>query len=119
VRRANFGFQPMLRKRSGYARRAIVRVGSVGKVLQLAPATPGKQPAWRKLTAGSGLYRSIIQQDIAGNCKWDMATAGRNSISAGRDPDNCIAHKSASVAGMAFTRSSAIIPGPAASAARP
>ena len=119
VGRTDFRFQPMLPQRAGHARRAIVCVGLIGQMLKLASTAFGKMPARRRLAAQAGLDRSVVEQDVARNCERDMASASRDPVPACRDPDNGLAHKSASATGMAFTRSSAIIRGPAASAARP
>ena len=73
-----------------------------------APGGPGPRPACRRRAMTS-----------PGTAKATMLPARADPVAARGDADDRIAHRSASVGGSAATRSSAIIPGPARSAARP
>jgi hypothetical protein len=48
-----------------------------------------------------------------------VPATGRHPVAASRDTDDKLVHKRSSAAGIAATRSSAIMCGPASSAARP
>ena len=89
-------------------------------MLELAPAAFRKVPAWRMLVMRAGQQRSVVLQHVAGDGERHVAAACRDAVAPRRDPDDGLAHSaSASAAGMAAARSSAIIRGPAISAARP
>jgi len=106
----------MLAQRSDDARRAIIGIAGVGQVLKLATATCWKVAARRALVARPRFQPAIVVDDVAGNRERDMATAAGHTVATRRDADDGFAHRTD---GIAATRSSAIICGPAASAARP
>src|SRR4029450_1066697 len=68
------------------------------------------------LVTGTMVERAIIQQRVAGYGERDVTAAGGDSIASRGDSDDFFAHRTV---GIAATRSSAIIEGPAASGARP
>ena len=86
-------------------------------MLQLTSAAFRKVTAWRHLMARARLDRPIVEQDITWHREGDMTAAGGDTVAPRRDADNLLAHFIAG--GMAATKSSAIIAGPAISAARP
>src|SRR5688572_27575218 len=76
--------------------------------------------AWWLLVVGSGLNRAVVAQQVTRCCQHCVSAAGGDSVAAGGDADDFLAHRqSAKACGRASTRSSAIIAGPAISAARP
>src|SRR6188474_2874570 len=116
MRRPDLGFQAVLSQRAGHARRAIVSIGSVGQMLQLAAPTFGKMAARRLLVAGTMCERAIIEHCVARDGERNMPATGGDAVASGGNTDNRLAHRTD---GIAATRSSAIICRPAASAARP
>src|SRR5437868_9400890 len=87
-------------------------------MLQLAPAAFGKVTAWRQLMMRAGRERAIVEQCISGHAPRHMASARRDPVAPRGDADDQLVHKAMARA-TAAARSSAIICGPAISAARP
>lgn len=87
-------------------------------MLELASPALRKVTAWRHLVSGPMLKRSIVEQQIPRNGEGDVLTARADPVASRGDADDWISHK-ASAAGIAATNSSAIMAGPAISAARP
>ena len=119
MRLANFRFERMLRQRRFDPRNEIVAIRRIIGMLKLASAAFGKMPAGRLLMMRSERQRSIVEQGIAGNCERHVPAACGHPVATGRDSDDQLVHKRSSAAGIACTRSSAIMCGPAISAARP
>ena len=120
MRLADFGGEAMLGERSLDPRNEIAAKGLVIDMLQLAPAAFREMTAGRFLVMESRGQRSVVEQDIAGNSERYVAAARRHAIAARGDAHDRLVHcRSAKACGIASTRSSAIIPGPAISAARP
>ena len=65
MRRPDFRLQPMLGKRAGHSRHAIVGIGVIGQVLELASAAFREMAAWRRLVARAMLERAVIEQRVA------------------------------------------------------
>ena len=106
----------MLGQRADNPRAAIIRISRVGQVLELAPAALREKAARRGLVACPPLYAAIIEQNVTWNGESDMAAAFRDAVTARGDPNDLLAHRAE---GMAATRSSAIMAGPAILAASP
>src|SRR5438067_7652279 len=87
-------------------------------MLQLAPAAFREVTAWRHLMMRSGRQRAIVEQGVSGHAPRHMTAARRDPVAARGDANDQFVHK-ATALGIAAARSSAIIPGPAISAARP
>ncbi len=120
MRLADLGLQRMLRQRGLDARDEVAAIGVVVDVLELTPAAFGKVTARRLLVMRSGRKRTVVEQRIARHAEGHMASACGHAVAARGDPDDRLAHStSASACGMAAARSSAIMFGPAISAARP
>ena len=118
MRRANLGREPVLRQRADDPACAIIGISRVGEVLELAPAALGEVTARRQLVPRALDECAVGFDDVARDGEGAMLPAGADPVAARRDADNRIAHRSASVKGSAATRSSAIMLGPARSAAR-
>ena len=89
-------------------------------MLKLAPAAFGKEAARRLLMMRAISKRAVVEDRVASHAERNMPAAGGHAIPSGGDPnDGFVGHRSASAWGIASTRSSAIIRGPAISAARP
>ena len=117
--RQDLGREVVLRERRLDARDEIAAIGFIIGVLELTPAAFGEVTARRLLVVRPWRKGAVVEQRVAGNSKGDMPTAWRHAIAARRDPDNRFVHNRSSASGIAFVRSSAIMYGPAASAARP
>jgi len=117
--RANVRRKSVLRQRCLDPRDQVTAVSLVVGMLQLAAAALGKMAAWRRLVVRPEGQRAIVEQRVARNPERYMATASRNAIAARSDADDPLVHRLPMAAGTAFARSSAIICGPAISAARP
>jgi hypothetical protein len=61
MRRPDFGLDAMLCQRARHPRRAIVGIGRVGQVLQLATAALRKMLAWWGLMPGPMLKRTVFE----------------------------------------------------------
>ena len=114
MRGANLGREAVLGERADDPAGAIIGIGRVGQMLELAPAAFGKVTAWRHLVARPLDQRPIVGDDVARHGEGAVLPAGADPVAARRDANDRIAHRSASVGGSAATRSSAIIPGPGA-----
>ena len=120
MRCSNLSFEAVLSERRLHARDEVGEIGFIIRVLELATAAFGKMPARGFLVVGSQRERAVIEQRVAGHSERDVATTLANSIAARRDADYHFVHQeSSSARGIASARSSAIILGPAISAARP
>src|SRR5262245_52810646 len=73
--------------------------------------------AGRMLVTRAMLKRAVIQQHIPRDCKGHVTTARGDAVATSGDADDVFTHVSAD--GIAATKSSAIMAGPAISAARP
>src|SRR5688572_24945511 len=116
MRLADFGRDAVLVERAFHPRHQIAAIGIVVGMLQLAAAALGKVAARRHLVMRAVLDVAISPYHVAGDRERHMAAVIRDAIAARGDPDDRFTHN---VVGMAAAKSSAIIPGPAASAARP
>src|SRR4249919_423093 len=116
MRRPDLGLQAVLGQRACYPRRTIVSIGGIRQMLQLAAAACREMAARRLPVAGARFERAIAKQQVTGHSEWDVTAAGRNAVASRGNSDDFFAHKTDWIAA---TRSSAIIEGPAASAARP
>ena len=87
-------------------------------MLELASAALGEMTAGRVLVVRAGRKRPVVEQGVARNAEGDMAAACGHPVPARGNPDDQFVHK-AMASGIAAARSSAIIRGPAVSAARP
>ncbi len=119
IGQAELGRKPVLGERAGDPAGAKIGISRVGEVLELAPAAFGKVTAWRQLVARAFGQRAIVEQRVAGHREGDMLARRADPVTARGDAEDRLAHRSAIARGMAAIRSSAIIPGPASSAARP
>ena len=120
MRIADFRAEVMLREGRLDTRNQVVTIGLVVRMLKLAPAALGKVPARWLLVMRSRRQGSVVEQRVAGDSKRHVAPACGHAVSACRDPDDQLVHSTAASAwGIAWTRSSAIMAGPAISAARP
>lgn len=108
MRRPDFGREVVLGKPDLHARHEIAAIGVIVGMLELAPAAFRKVPAGRLLVMWTEGERAIVEHRIARNAERDMPTAGRDAISARRNPDDQFVHKLAMACGMAFAKSSAI-----------
>ena len=88
-------------------------------MLKLAPAALWKVTAWRQLVMRSIGERPVVEDGIARHPERNVAAGRGHAVPARGNPDDQFVHSSARAEEMAETRSSAIICGPAASAARP
>ena len=118
MRIANLSRKIVLGERGFDSRDEIATICLVVGLLELAPAAFGKVAAWRHLVMRARRERSIVEQRIARNAERHMAAARRHAISARGDANDQFVHR-AMARGIAAARSSAIICGPAISAARP
>src|SRR5689334_15794144 len=110
----------MLIERRPGSRYEIAAIRFVVGMLELAPTAFGKVPARRLLVMGSGCERAIVEKRVAWHAEWHVAAALGHAIAARRDADDQLIHwTEASACGIASTKSSAIMPGLAISAARP
>lgn len=119
MRGADLGLQPVLGKSKLDPRREVADVRLVVGMLELATAAFGKVTARRRLVVRAERQCSVIEHGVARNGERHMASGGGHSVAAGRDPDDKLVHRRSSAAGIAAARSSAIMCGPAISAARP
>src|SRR5206468_7740513 len=102
------------------ARHEIIAIRLVVGVLELAATAFGKVTAWRHLMVFAERQRTIIEQCVAWDAKGHVATVCCDPVPARGNADDQLVHSMlASACGMAAARSSAIICGPAISAARP
>src|SRR5215212_6075153 len=85
-------------------------------MLELAAAALGKVTARRHLMVRAIFDVTIFEHQVTRHRERHVAAAFGDAIAAGGDAHDHLAH---STAGIAAARSSAIIPGPATSAARP
>ena len=119
MRLAYLGRELVLGERGLDPRLEIAAIGRVVGMLKLAPAAFGKVTAWRQLVVRSIGQRPVVEHRIAGHAERHVPAGFGNSVAARGNPDDQFVHSSARAEEMAETRSSAIICGPAASAARP
>ena len=119
MRLADLGRQPVLGQRGLDPRDQIAAIGLVVGVLELAAAAFGEMTARRLLVMRAGRERAVVEQGIARHAEGDVAAARRHPVAARRDADDQFVHNARLRCGIAAARSSAIIPGPAISAARP
>ena len=63
--------------------------------------------------------RAVIEQGVTRDAEGYVAPAGCHAFAAGSNSDDQLVHKVAIASGIGSARSSAIISGPASSAARP
>src|ERR1044072_6888166 len=88
-------------------------------MLELAPAALREMAARRILMVRTRRERSIIEQRVSRNAESDVPPARGHPVAARRNANDQFVHSiEASAAGIASARSSAIICGPAISAAR-
>src|SRR6476661_7007001 len=109
----------MLSQRGFDTRNEIAAIGFVVGLLQLATAALRKMTARRFLVVRTGSQCPIIENRVARHTKGNMTAAWRHAVASRCNPDDQLVHKSARACGIASARSSAIICGPAISAARP
>ena len=109
----------VLGKRRFDPRNEVIAIGLIIGMLELAAAALGKVTAWRHLVMFSRRQRAVIEQRITRYAERHVVAAGSDSFTAGCDPDDQLVHNAAIAAGIASARLSAIISGPANSAARP
>ena len=88
MRRADFRLQPMLGQRAGDPGNAIIGIGRVGQMLELAAAAFREVAAWRALVARAGLDRAVVEQHVARHRERDMAAAGGDPVAARGDADD-------------------------------
>src|ERR1043166_3655716 len=89
-------------------------------MLELAPAAFREMAARRILMVRTRRERSIIEQRVSRNAESDVPPARGHPVAARRNANDDLFHAmGAGPAGIASARSSAIICGPAISAARP
>jgi hypothetical protein len=65
----------MLSKRADDPAGAIIGIGFVGEMLELAAAAFGKVTAWRHAVAGSFDEAAVLGNDVAGRCKGAVLAA--------------------------------------------
>src|SRR5437764_7489747 len=118
MRLADLGRKVVLRQRRFDPRNKITAIHFIVDVLQLAPAAFRKVTAWRHLMMRSGCQRAIVEQGVSRHAPLHMTTARRDPVAPRGDADDQFVHR-AMAEGIAAARSSAIIWGPAISAARP
>src|SRR4051812_45595050 len=120
MRFADLRLYPVLGERSLDPAYEIAAIGLVVGVLELASSAFGEVTARGVLVVRARRHRTVVEQGVARHSECDVAAACRNPVAARRDADNQFVHpRRASARGIESTRSSAIIPGPASSAARP
>ena len=119
MRLADFGLEPVLRQRRFDSRDQEGAIGGVVGVLELAAAALGEMAARRLLVMRAEGERAIVDHGVAGNPERHVATACRHPVPARGYADDELVHRRSRAAGIAAARSSAIICGPASSAARP
>ena len=119
MRIADVRRKPVLGKRRLDSRDKVAAIRLVVGMLQLAPATFRKVAARGLLVVRSERERPVVQHGIAGDCKGDVTAAFGHAVATRRNPDDELVHNWSNARGMAATRSSAIICGPASFAARP
>src|SRR5690348_8425900 len=118
MRIADLGFEAVLGERGLDPRHEIAAIGLVVGMLELAPAAFGKVAAGRVLVVRPRSERAVVEQRVAGDSEGHMPPARRHAVAARSDADDQLVH-SAMAAGIASARLSAIIWGPAISAALP
>jgi len=119
MRLADLGREIVLRQRGLDPRHEVSAIRGIVGMLQLAPAAFGKMPARRLLVMRPEGERTVVEHRIAGHAERYVPAAWRHAVAARGNADDQLVHRSAMARGMAATRSSAIICGPAISAARP
>lgn len=118
MRCSNLRLEAVLRQCGLDARDEIAAVRLIVGMLELAAPALGKVAARRLLVMRPGRKRPVIEQGVARNAEPHVPAARRHAVTPRRDPDDQFVH-SWIASGMASARSSAIICGPAISAARP
>ena len=118
MRLADLGFDAMLRQRRLDPRYQVPSIGIIVGMLQLTAAAFGKMPARRLLVMRTGSKSAVVEQCVARDAERYMAAAWSDAVAARGDADDQLVHSAAAL-GIAPARSSAIICGPAISAARP
>src|SRR6185503_14061483 len=120
MRQPDLRLKPVLRKGRLHARDEIAAIRLVVGVLELATAALREVAARRLLVMRTEGERAVIENGISGHAERHVTATWRHAVTSGRDPDDRFVHStSASARGIASARSSAIICGPAISAARP
>src|ERR1700752_247534 len=120
MRPPDVGRQVVLSQRSLDPPYEVSPISLVIGMLQLASATFREMSAWRFLMMRSRCKGAVLEQRVSRNAERHMPPARGHSVAAGRDPDDQLVHsRRASARGIDAARSSAIICGPAISAARP
>ena len=115
----NFCLQIMLGQRRLDAGNEVAAIGFIVGMLQLAAPAFGKMATGRLLVVGSKGKRAVVENGIARYSERNVAAARSHAVAACGDPDDKLVHRRSSACGIAAARSSAIIWGPASSAARP
>src|SRR4029453_8035515 len=80
VWRPDLSLQAVLRQRARHSRRAIVGMGGVRKMLQLAAAAVGKVAARGLLVAAAGIKRAVVEQHVTGNSEGHVTATCGNAI---------------------------------------
>src|SRR5688572_2621477 len=119
VRLADFSFEPMLGQRRFDPGYEVAAIGGVVGMLELASAAFGEVPARRFLVVRTECERPVVQHCIARNAEGHVAATSGYPIAARSNADDEFVHRRSSASGIAAARSSAIMCGPASSAARP
>lgn len=109
MRFANLRGEIVLRQCCLDTRDQIAAIGIVIGVLELAPAAFRKVAAGRLLVVRAKGKGAIVQHGIARHSERHMAAARRDSVATRGNPDDRLVHRSASAAGIASARSSAIM----------
>lgn len=119
MRRPNLGSETMLRQRPFDPRDEICPICIIVDMLELASATLWEVVTRRLLVVRAEREPAVVEQRVARHSEWDVAAACRHSVATGSNADDKLVHLMESIAsGIARTRSSAIISGPAIAAAR-